>query len=121
MGAGEVPSEGDVPIVLKVYPRRQDMGDRFNGCQTTWTYGLELDGRHELVLKTRTYYSRGKALASDSTGVGGRIQCRYAEDGSLVSGKRPNCPISADILVPARSMAAGCASDAQRSRSCKFD
>gem|GEM_PF-1855555 len=88
--------------LMKIFPRREQMGEHYTGCQTLW---LDIQGRHKLEKIMVLYFENGKTRAQQHIAAGRSFSCRYYA-GSLLPNSRAEC--SQRSIGTLSSVPAGC-------------
>ncbi len=88
--------------LMKIFPRREQMGERYTGCQTLW---LDIQGRHKLEKIMVLYFENGETKVQQHIAAGRSFSCRYYA-GSLLPNSRAEC--SKRSIGTLSSLPAGC-------------
>jgi hypothetical protein len=100
--AGEDVNHG---ALMKIYPRKSEMGPEYTGCQSTW-----IEHQGNWVLLSVFYFERGllRALRMPHEQTRSKdIYCWY-KDSKLEPGSSKRCFAPAQEVVPSSSYAPGC-------------
>lgn len=94
--------------LMKVFPRRKQMGENYTGCQTLW---LDIQRRHELERIMVLYFKNGEIKIQQHMEAGRSFSCRYYA-GSLLPNSKIEC--SKKSLDSLSSYPAGCTKSSLR-------
>lgn len=92
--------------MLKVFPRRSQMTQRYTGCQTVWSH----DGSKWVKTLTLYFVDRDLRVTRDHQSSPDEY-CQFIA-GDLVKGVKERCARPDGATVPLTSMAPGCIQDA---------
>ncbi len=103
--------------LMKVFPRRKQMGENYTGCQTLW---LDIQRMHKLERILVLYFENGEIKVQQHMEAGRSFSCRYYA-GSLLPNSKIECSKkSLDSLssYPAGCVASSLADEKQRAVNC---
>ncbi|MFC1602371.1 hypothetical protein ACFL3U_02260 [Pseudomonadota bacterium] len=106
-----LPESGDSVLngrLMKVFPRRKQMGENYTGCQTLW---LDIQRMHKLERILVLYFENGEIKVQQHMEAGRSFSCRY-DAGSLLPNSRHEC--SKKSIGPLSSNPAGCVKSSLR-------